>query len=79
MFWKFLNLFPIQLNLPIFSITVKPRYSAPTFNIIPPIEYTNFGSKKHFHGYLYIGNIENLNNFDLNNFDQSLEMRNSGV
>ena len=35
--------------------TVKPRYSVPAFNIIPPIEHTNFGPKKCFHSYSYIG------------------------
>ena len=36
--------------------TVKPRYSAPAFNIVPPIKHTNFGPKKYFHSYLYVGN-----------------------
>ena len=59
------------------SYTVKPRYSAPAYNEIPPIEHINFGSKKCFHSYLYVGNSENL---DLEyNFDQSLEMRYIGV
>ena len=50
-----------------FHCTVKPRYSAPAFNIILPIEHTNFGPKKCFHNYLYVCNRENLNiehNFD---------------
>ena len=44
-----------------FSIMVKLRHSTPTYNMIPPIEHTNFG------------NSENLNLE--HNFDQSLEMR----
>ena len=53
--------------------TVKPRYTAPAFNIIPPIKHANFGPKKYFHSYFYIGNKENL---DIrHNFDQSLEKR----
>ena len=56
--------------------TVQPRYSAPAFNIVPQIEDINFGPKKHFHSYVYIGKSENL---DIkHNFDQSLEMRYSG-
>ena len=57
--------------------TVKPCCSAPTFNMIPPIEHTNFGSKKHFHSYLNVGNNKNL--YVKDNFDQSLEMRYGGV
>ena len=53
-----------------FHCTVKPRYSASAYNIIPPIEYINFGPKKCFHSYLYIGNRENL--AIEYNFDQSL-------
>ena len=57
--------------------TVKPRYNAPDFNIIPPIKYKCFGPKKYFHSYLYVGNSENLGL--KHNFGQSLEMRYSGV
>ena len=57
--------------------TVKPRYSAPAFNMIPPIEHINLCPKKCFHSYLYVGNKENLG--IKHNFDQSLEMRYSGV
>ena len=57
--------------------TVKPRYCAPAFNVIPQKEHTNFGPKKCFRSYLYIGNKENLN--IENNIDQSLEIRYSGV
>ena len=42
------------------SYTVKLRYSTPAFNIIPQIEHTNFGPKKCFNSYLYVGNKENL-------------------
>ena len=35
--------------------TVKPRYSAPAFNIIPPIKHTNFSAKKCFYSYSYVG------------------------
>ena len=49
--------------------SVKPRNSAPAFNIIP--------LNKHFHSYLYVGNNENL---DVEHyFEQSSEMRYSGV
>ena len=33
-----------------------PRYSAPSFNIVPPIKHTSFGPKKCFHDYLYVSN-----------------------
>ena len=57
--------------------TVKPRYSAPAYNIILPMKHKNFGPKKYFHSYLYIGNRENL---DIeHNFDQSLDKRHNGV
>ena len=56
---------------------MKPRYSAPAFNIIPPMELANFGPNKCYHNYLYVGNCENL--YIKHKFDQSLEMRNSGV
>ena len=39
----------------------------------PPIEHIDFGPKKCFHSYLYIGNTENLS--IKHNFDQSLEIR----
>ena len=55
--------------------TVKPRCSAPAFNIIPLIKHTNFDSKKCFHNYLYVR--ENLG--IKHNFYQSLEIRYSGV
>ena len=32
--------------------TVKPRYNAPVYNIIPQIEHKNFGPKKYFYSYL---------------------------
>ena len=57
--------------------TVKPRYNAPAFNKIPPIEHKYFSPKKYFHSYLYIGNNENLG--IEYNFDESLEIRFSGV
>ena len=57
--------------------TVKPRYNAPAFNIIPPIEHNNFGSMKYFYSYLFISNSKNLNL--RHNFSQSLGMRYSGV
>ena len=57
--------------------TVKPRYNAPAFIIIPPIKHKNFDLKKYFHSYLHVGNSENLGL--KHNFDQSLEMRDSGV
>ena len=56
---------------------MKPRYNAPAYNEIPPIEYVNFCPKKRFHSYLYVGNSENLGL--VHNFDQSLEIRYSGV
>ena len=56
---------------------MKPRYSAPAFNIIPPIKHANFSPKRYFHSYSYVGNNEN---FSIEyNFDHSLEMRYSGV
>ena len=50
----------------------------PAYNIISPIyEHTDFDPRKYFSSYLHVGNIEN---FKLeHNFDQSLEMRRSGV
>ena len=56
---------------------MKPRYSAPVYNEFPPIKHANFGPKKHFHIYFYIGYSENLGLE--HNFDQSLEMRYIGV
>ena len=57
--------------------TVRPRYSAPAFNIILPIEQTNFNLKKQTYSYLYVSNNGNLGlKYD---FDQSLEMRYSGI
>ena len=50
-------------------ITLKSRYSAPAFNIILPTEHINFGPKKHFHSYLYVGNNQNLH--IKHSFDQS--------
>ena len=45
--------------------------------MILPIEYINFNFKKYFDNYLNVGNSENLDiKYD---FDQSLEMRYSGV
>ena len=67
----------VKTKLCDFYNTVKPRYTAPAFYIIPPIEHINFGPKKPFHSYLYVGNSENLG--IKHNFDQSLEMRYSGV
>ena len=57
--------------------TVKPRYNAPDFNIIPSIEHINFGSKKYFYSYFHIANSENLGL--KHNFGQSLDMRYSEV
>ena len=57
--------------------TVKPRYSAPAYNEFPLIKHANFGPKKHFHSYFYVGNSENLG-LEYN-FDQSLEIRYIGV
>ena len=56
---------------------MKPRYSAPAFNIILPIEHKKFDPKKYFHSYLYVGNSDNLGLE--HNFDQSLEMCYCGV
>ena len=57
--------------------TVKPHYSAPAYKEIPLIGFINFGLKKCMSSYLYIGNSENLDiEYD---FDQSLEIRYSGV
>ena len=59
------------------SYTAKPRYSAPAFNIVPPIDDTNFGPKKYFDSYLHTGNSENL---DIqHDFELSFEIRYSGV
>ena len=44
----------------IYQHTVKLRYSAPAFNIIPPIEHTNSDPKNYFHSYLHISNSENF-------------------
>ena len=52
--------------------TVKPRFSAPVFNIFPPKEHTNIGPKKNFYGYSYVGNKKNL--CKEHNFDQSFEI-----
>ena len=40
--------------------TVKPRYDAPAFNIIPLIKNKYFGPKKYFHSYLHVCNSENF-------------------
>ena len=40
--------------------TMKPRYSAPAYNEIPPIEHNNFGPQKYFYSYLFISHLENL-------------------
>ena len=56
---------------------MKPRYSAPVYNEFPPIKHANFGPRKHFHIYFFIGYSENLGLE--HNFDQSLEMRYIGV
>ena len=52
--------------------TVKPRYNAPAFNIIPLVEHISFGPEKYFHSYLHVGNSKNLSL--KHNFSQSLEM-----
>ena len=75
------SFFPVKnvlsfVRIPL-SNTVKPRYSAPALNIIPPIEYTNFSSNKCLHSYLYIGDKQNLG--IKNDIDQSIEIRYSGV
>ena len=57
--------------------TVIPFYSAPAFKEIPLIEHTDFGPMKLFYLHLYVGNNENLS--IEYNFDQSPEMRYSGV
>ena len=57
--------------------TVIPRYGAPAFNKIPPIKLLNFSLKKYSYDYSYVGNSKNLSL--KYNFDQSLEMRYSGV
>ena len=63
----------LRINAKCNRTTVKPRYSAPAFNKIPPIEHINFSPKKYFHNYSHVGNSENL---DLkHNFDQSLKIR----
>ena len=61
----------------VFATTVKPRYNTPAYNEFPPIKHTNFGLKKYFNSNLYVGNSENL--AIKHDFDQSLEMRYSGV
>ena len=60
-----------------FVNTVKRHYSAPAYNEFPLIKHTNFGLKKHFHSYFYVGNNENLGLE--HNFDQSAEMSYSVV
>ena len=67
---------PSNIEVPIKS-TVKPRYSAPAFNIIPPVEHTNFSLKKCFYSYLYVGNREYVSLE--HNFSQSLKIRYGGV
>ena len=57
--------------------TVKPRCSAPVFNIILLIEHIRFGPRKYFHSYLYVGNRKNL--AIEHNFDHSPEIRYSRV
>ena len=47
---------------------MKPRYSAPTYNEIPPIEHAYFGPKMYM-----IGNKENLG--FIYDYYQSIEMR----
>ena len=59
------------------SLTINPRYGAPTFNIIPPIELINFCPKKCFNSYLHISNNANLG--IEHSFDQSFEIRYSKV
>ena len=71
--WKSLN----SKSFSRLTGTVKPRYSAPAFNIIPPIEHTHFSPEKCFKSYLYIGNKENLGLDYI--FNQSLEISYSGV
>ena len=56
---------------------MKPCYSALAFNIILPKEHKNFVFKQHSYSYLYVGNNKNFN--IEHNFDQSLEMRFSGI
>ena len=53
--------------------TVKPRFSAPVFNIILLIEHIRFGPKKYFHSYLYVGSRKNL--AIEHDFDHSPEIR----
>ena len=53
--------------------TVRPRYSAPAFNIILPTEHVSSCPTKYFCSYLYIGNNKNLNVYY--NLEQSLKMR----
>ena len=60
-----------------FLYSKKKPYSAFTFNIIPPIEHTNFGILKYFDSYLYIGNKENFGTE--HDSDQYLEIRYNGV
>ena len=75
----FVHLFCPSLspNVRLYLRTLTPRFSAPAYNIIPRIEHTNFDLKKYFHSCLYVGKSKNLNLE--HNFDQSLEMRFSGV
>ena len=58
--------------------TVTLRYSAPAFNIYnPAIRAYKHDVKRHFYSYLYVSINEN---FGIeHSFDQSLEMRCSGV
>ena len=58
-------------------LNVKPRYSVTAFNIFPPIEHMNIYPKKCFQSYLYVGTRKNLS--IEHDFDQSLEIRYSGV
>ena len=64
---------------------MKPRYSAPAFNMILLIEYKSFSLMKHFYTYLCVGNNKNLGIewnskfIEIYNFYQCYEMRFSRV
>ena len=75
--WKALVVPSVVITVNYVSHTVKPRHSAPAFNLILPIERTNFSPKKYFHSYLYVGNNKNLG--IEYNFTQSFEMRYSCI
>ena len=71
------------LRIPVITSTVKPCYSAPAFNLVPPIKHISFGLKKCFHDiFFFVGGRENLGSENPSKnlkFDQSFEMHYTGV